>query len=355
MDAALLLAALAVPRRRPGRPARLRPRRCARASTGRPPTGLLPALVQAMAPLEPALVETDYRGMVATVLARSAAAQPGRAAHRAGRGTRRGGPAAGARAARPDATRSCSRRSPTRGSQELAAAGGDAAAVYDAAAAERARGRPPQGRPAAEPARRRGRRRRARPAGPAPRRPLPRAQGGRPALAGHRRLGGPPGPDVSAETSGHVVRAGIAVQPCCERGNQRRHDAFHRDSHALRAVGPPQQPTSAGHRRLGGPPGAAQVAGLAGPHRAPPEHDDVAEERRPTARPRCRSGPRSAGPTASRTPRSRRRRTASPPGPGPARRRPGPPRRAPGTGCAARGRSRTSRAAGRHRRRRTRR
>ncbi len=71
MDAALLLAALAA---RAGDRVDLLAydRRVRSRVEGEAPTSLLPALVQAMAPLDPALIETDYAGMVATVLARSA-------------------------------------------------------------------------------------------------------------------------------------------------------------------------------------------------------------------------------------------------------------------------------------------
>jgi uncharacterized protein (DUF58 family) len=68
MDAALLLAALAA--RAGDRVDLLAYDRAVRARVqGVAATGLLPALVQAMAPLEPALVEPDYAGMVRTVLA----------------------------------------------------------------------------------------------------------------------------------------------------------------------------------------------------------------------------------------------------------------------------------------------
>ncbi len=68
MDAALLLAALAS--RAGDRVDLLAYDRVVRARVeGEPAAGLLPALVQAMAPLEAALVEPDYAGMVRTVLA----------------------------------------------------------------------------------------------------------------------------------------------------------------------------------------------------------------------------------------------------------------------------------------------
>ncbi len=71
MDAALLLAALAA--RAGDRVDLLAYDRAVRARVqGVTGDGLLPALVQAMAPLEATLVEPDYRGMVATVLARAA-------------------------------------------------------------------------------------------------------------------------------------------------------------------------------------------------------------------------------------------------------------------------------------------
>jgi uncharacterized protein (DUF58 family) len=70
MDAALLLAALAS---RAGDRVDLLAydRRVRSRVEGEAASSLLPALVQAMAPLDPVLVETDYAGMVATVLARS--------------------------------------------------------------------------------------------------------------------------------------------------------------------------------------------------------------------------------------------------------------------------------------------
>ena len=70
MDAALLLAALAA--RAGDRVDLLGYDRSVRARVqGVTGDGLLPALVQAMAPIEATLVEPDYRGMVATVLARA--------------------------------------------------------------------------------------------------------------------------------------------------------------------------------------------------------------------------------------------------------------------------------------------
>jgi uncharacterized protein (DUF58 family) len=71
MDAGLLLAALAS---RAGDRVDLLAydRRVRSRVEGEAASSLLPALVQAMAPLDPVLVETDYAGMVATVLARSA-------------------------------------------------------------------------------------------------------------------------------------------------------------------------------------------------------------------------------------------------------------------------------------------
>ncbi|MDQ1625713.1 MAG: hypothetical protein QOJ49_1211 [Actinomycetota bacterium] len=70
MDAALLLAALAS--RAGDRVDLLAYDRRVRARVeGASPQELLPALVQAMAPLEPALVEPDYAGMVAAIRARS--------------------------------------------------------------------------------------------------------------------------------------------------------------------------------------------------------------------------------------------------------------------------------------------
>jgi uncharacterized protein (DUF58 family) len=70
MDAALLLAALAS--RAGDRVDLLAYDRRVRARVeGEAASTLLPALVQAMAPLDPVLVETDYAGMVATMLARA--------------------------------------------------------------------------------------------------------------------------------------------------------------------------------------------------------------------------------------------------------------------------------------------
>ena len=103
MDAALLLAALAS--RAGDRVDLLAYDRRVRARVeGVTGSELLPALVEAMAPLEPTLVEPDYAGLVSTVLRADVAAVAGRAPHRAGRdaGARR--PAAvpaDARAAAP--------------------------------------------------------------------------------------------------------------------------------------------------------------------------------------------------------------------------------------------------------------
>jgi uncharacterized protein (DUF58 family) len=71
MDAALLLAALAS---RAGDRVDLLvyDRRVRARVEGESASSLLASLVKAMAPVEPALIETDYAGMVATVLARSA-------------------------------------------------------------------------------------------------------------------------------------------------------------------------------------------------------------------------------------------------------------------------------------------
>jgi uncharacterized protein (DUF58 family) len=137
MDAALLLAALAA--RAGDRVDLLAYDRTVRARVeGVPATGLLPALVQAMAPLDATLVEPDYRGMVTSVL--------GRVSRRAlvvlltaldtapveegllpvlGRLTRRHQVVL-ASVSDPRVA-------------EMAAARGDVDAVYDAAAAERAR------------------------------------------------------------------------------------------------------------------------------------------------------------------------------------------------------------------------
>jgi len=70
MDAALLLAALAA--RAGDRVDLLAYDRSVRARVeGVPATAVLPAMVAAMAPLDASLVETDYRGLVGTVLARA--------------------------------------------------------------------------------------------------------------------------------------------------------------------------------------------------------------------------------------------------------------------------------------------
>ncbi|MGH8895124.1 MAG: DUF58 domain-containing protein, partial [Actinomycetes bacterium] len=138
MDAALLLAALAA--RAGDRVDLLAYDRAVRARVeGVPATGLLPALVQAMAPLEATLVEPDYRGLVGTVLSRasrrclvvlltaldSAPVEEGLLPVLGGL-TRRHQVVL-ASVADPRAA-------------EMAAARGDVEAVYDAAAAERARG-----------------------------------------------------------------------------------------------------------------------------------------------------------------------------------------------------------------------
>jgi uncharacterized protein (DUF58 family) len=138
MDAALLLGALAA--RAGDRVDMLAYDRAVRARVeGVPATGLLPALVQAMAPLEATLVETDYRGMVGTVLARAsrrslvvlltaldtAPVEEGLLPV-LGQLTRRHQVVL-ASVADPRV-------------EEMSRARGDAAAVYDAASAERARG-----------------------------------------------------------------------------------------------------------------------------------------------------------------------------------------------------------------------
>ena len=137
MDAALLLAALAA--RAGDRVDLLAYDRAVRARVeGVPATGLLPALVQAMAPLEPALVEPDYRNLVGTVLARS---------------SRRSlvvlltalDAAPVEEGLLPDLGLVTARHQVVLASvadprvEEMAAARGDLDAVYDAAAAERAR------------------------------------------------------------------------------------------------------------------------------------------------------------------------------------------------------------------------
>lgn len=138
MDAALLLAALAA--RAGDRVDLLAYDRAVRARVeGVPATGLLPALVQAMAPLEAALVEPDYRGMAAAVLTRAsrrslvvlltaldtAPVEEGLL------------PVLG-QLTRRHLVMLASVADPR--VEEMAAARGDVDAVYDAAAAERARG-----------------------------------------------------------------------------------------------------------------------------------------------------------------------------------------------------------------------
>jgi len=138
MDAALLLAALAA--RAGDRVDLLVYDRSVRARVqGVTGDGLLPALVQAMAPIDASLVEPDYRGMVATVLARAsrrslvvlltaldtAPVEEGLLPVLA-QLTRRHRVVV-ASVADPRV-------------EEMASARGDADAVYDAAAAERARG-----------------------------------------------------------------------------------------------------------------------------------------------------------------------------------------------------------------------
>ena len=138
MDAALLLAALAS--RAGDRVDLLVYDRSVRARVqGVTGDGLLPALVQAMAPIDASLVEPDYRGMVATVLARAsrrslvvlltaldtAPVEEGLLPVLA-QLTRRHRVVV-ASVADPRV-------------EEMASARGDADAVYDAAAAERARG-----------------------------------------------------------------------------------------------------------------------------------------------------------------------------------------------------------------------
>jgi len=138
MDAALLLAALAS--RAGDRVDLLAYDRTVRARVeGVPATGLLLALVQALAPLDATLVEPDYRGMVATVLSRSArrslvvlltaldtAPVEEGLLPVLGQLTRRHQVVL-ASVADPRV-------------EEMAAARGDAAGVYEAAAAERTRG-----------------------------------------------------------------------------------------------------------------------------------------------------------------------------------------------------------------------
>ncbi|HEX6936461.1 MAG TPA: DUF58 domain-containing protein [Actinomycetes bacterium] len=138
MDAALLLAALAA--RAGDRVDLLAYDRAVRARVeGVPATGLLPALVQAMAPLEAALVEPDYRGMAGAVLTRAsrrslvvlltaldtAPVEEGLL------------PVLG-QLTRRHLVMLASVADPR--VEEMAAARGDVDAVYDAAAAERARG-----------------------------------------------------------------------------------------------------------------------------------------------------------------------------------------------------------------------
>ena len=180
MDAALLLAALAS---RAGDRVDLLAydRRVRGRVEGEAAASLLPALVQAMAPLDPVLVETDYAGMVATVLARSArrslvvlltALDPAP--------VEEGLLPVLAPLVRRHTVVLASVGDPRVG--QLAAGRGDAESVYGAAAAARAGAGPPPGRPSCSTSRCRGRRRAARRAAAAARRPLPRPQGRRPPL-----------------------------------------------------------------------------------------------------------------------------------------------------------------------------
>ncbi|WP_028923510.1 DUF58 domain-containing protein [Pseudonocardia acaciae] len=137
MDASLLLAALAS--RAGDRVDLLAYDRAVRAGvSGVGPAELLPALVNAMAPVEPRLVETDVRGMVASVLARTSRRSlvvlfTGLDAAPVEEGLLPGLPALSLRhrvmvasVADPAVT-------------AMAAGRGDSVAVYDAASAERAR------------------------------------------------------------------------------------------------------------------------------------------------------------------------------------------------------------------------
>ena len=102
MDAALLLAALAS---RAGDRVDLLAydRRVRAAVQGRAARDVLPSAGGGHGAVEPALVETDARGLTAAVLRTAPAALPGRAAHRARRGPGRGGSAARPAPAHPAA------------------------------------------------------------------------------------------------------------------------------------------------------------------------------------------------------------------------------------------------------------
>ena len=116
MDAALLLAALAA--RAGDRVDLLAYDRRVRARVeGVAAAGLLPALVNAMAPLRRRWSRPTTPGWSRPMLRPARAAQPGGAVHRAGRRAGRGGAAARARPARAPAPGGASPRSPTRGSR----------------------------------------------------------------------------------------------------------------------------------------------------------------------------------------------------------------------------------------------
>ena len=188
MDAALLLAALASPGRRPGRPASPPTAGCAPACRAPPAAAVLPALVDAMAPLEPALVETDWLAMAGAIRAPDPPALPSSCCSPrwSRRPWRRG--CCPVLAAAHRAHRWWSRRSPTRG-------GGHGASAR-ATPTRSTPPRPPSGPPPS--GARLGRARCGRlgvdvvdaAAGAAAAgagRPLPRAEGGRPALTAARR------------------------------------------------------------------------------------------------------------------------------------------------------------------------
>ena len=250
MDAALLLAALAS---RAGDRVDLLAydRRIRGRVEGEAASSLLPALVQAMAPLEPALVETDYAGMVATVLARSArrslvvllsALDPAP--------VEEGLLPVLAPLVRRHTVVLASVGDPRVG--QLAAGRGDAESVYGAAAAARAG---LDRRRVAELLERRGVEVVDAPPDELPPLlvgPLPRPQGRRPPLTALARCG-------SAGSGGRGQRVGR--------------------------------------------PGALDVAERAGLRRPPAQHEDVGEERDPHRRPDPDPGPGRAAGRASRTPR----------------------------------------------------
>ncbi len=138
MDAALLLAALAS--RAGDRVDLIAHDRVERASVvGASSADLLHQLVQAMAPLDAGLVETDWQAVASTILRRAGPPLPRGTAHGARPGSPGGGAAAGAPAAGPPPPRPArvGRQTPASPSSPQDAA--DADAVYSAAAGEQAK------------------------------------------------------------------------------------------------------------------------------------------------------------------------------------------------------------------------